>query len=319
MPRVLIYYRNAKPLVAAFESLGYEVVVPATLHGNVDTSNIALCLIDMYDAIKKPISSLLFKKKMNDASVPVIAWNRDGPSNKGEKKWRIELLRHLPYFDIYATHTMQVGNEFKKPQVYYANAASTSCYNLGGVSLTELRNSGRYEFDVSFFGRFDSKKYPQLIERERFLFELRKRMERVGLRIFMTDKLLSCEEQRNLIQTSRINLQIGASADTNYYKMPKYREPSWGLPERCYGIPACGGFLLSDHRKHGVDDFACDWQEFVDVDDCFSRIVDLLSDWISLRDVAESQHYRVIREHTYTHRAMALLAVAESWKMGANH
>ncbi len=43
-------------------------------------------------------------------------------------------------------------------------------------------------------------------------------------------------------------MNIGAAADGE-------REKSWGLPERCYGIPACGGFLLSDERGHAANDF----------------------------------------------------------------
>ena len=50
-------------------------------------------------------------------------------------------------------------------------------------------------------------------------------------------------------------------------------EPSWGLPERCYGVPACGGFLLSDRRRHAAEDFADDERaEYDGLDDCVRKI-----------------------------------------------
>src|SRR5438045_7710238 len=45
-------------------------------------------------------------------------------------------------------------------------------------------------------------------------------------------------------------------------------------PERCFGVPACGGFLLSDVRKHAAESFipGVEWADFLDLDDCVAKI-----------------------------------------------
>ena len=88
-------------------------------------------------------------------------------------------------------------------------------------------------------------------------------------------------------------------------------EPSWGLPERCYGVPACGGFLLSDARRHASEDFAIDEHaEYRDLEDCVSKIRHFLDHFGEARAIAERAHARVALDHGYRNRASRLLDFA---------
>jgi spore maturation protein CgeB len=109
--------------------------------------------------------------------------------------------------------------------------------------------------------------------------------------------------QIDLIQRSRININVGCAAD-------REGERSWGLTERCYGVPSCGGFLLTDEREHGSDDFieGDEIVMFTDVNDCLQKILYYLDRHDERRRIAENAYNRVIREHTYIYRAEKLLA-----------
>jgi spore maturation protein CgeB len=249
--------------------------------------------------------------------VPVIAWNRDGPSNKGEKAWRLWLLHHVEYFNIYATHTLQDSAGFGSRILYLPNAAWDTEYQLGGVTLEALRDASRYERDVSFFGRINASRYPEMREREAFFRRLGSRLAALGVAYAFIDDPLSYAQQRKLIQTSRINLSFFAGCDACYHGAgDPSREKSWGMPERCFGVPACGGFLLSDTRKHARDDFSPgrDWVDFVDLDDCIEKIRYYLAAFAENRVIAEAAYARVLREHTYVHRARALIDAASEWR-----
>jgi hypothetical protein len=72
-------------------------------------------------------------------------------------------------------------------------------------------------------------------------------------------------EQQEIVRTSRINLSTYAACDAG-------AEPSWGLPERCYGVPASGGFLLADRRRHAPEDFADgERAEYEDLEECVAK------------------------------------------------
>ena len=122
---------------------------------------------------------------------------------------------------------------------------------------------------------------------------------------------MSVEEQLALIQTSRINLNFGAACD---YGTPILS----GLPERCYGIPACGGFLLCDKRTHVRDDFTIgeNWAEFDGIDDCVEKIKYWLAHFDAARDLAERCHAHVMAHHTYAHRAARLYQALLDWHAG---
>jgi len=112
---------------------------------------------------------------------------------------------------------------------------------------------------------------------------------------------MSHEEQIELIQTSRINLNFGAACD---YGAPV----ASGLPERCFGIPACGGFLLCDSRTHARDDFTPgqNWAEYDGLEDCVAKIEFWLANFPAARDLAERCHDHVMSHHTYALRAKFL-------------
>ena len=111
-------------------------------------------------------------------------------------------------------------------------------------------------------------------------------------------------EQLEIIRTSRINLSTTAACDAG-------AEPSWGLPERCYGVPACGGFLLCDRRRHAVEDFADDERaEYGDLEDCALKISHFLQRYDQARGIAERARARVARDHGYRNRAVRLLDFA---------
>jgi spore maturation protein CgeB len=114
-----------------------------------------------------------------------------------------------------------------------------------------------------------------------------------------------------LIQNSRINLNFGASCDYG-------ATLASGLPERCYGIPAAGGFLLCDKRSHARDDFTPgeNWAEFDGLDDCVAQIEHWLANFAAARELAERCHAHVMRRHTYAQRAATLHHALLAWHEG---
>jgi spore maturation protein CgeB len=124
----------------------------------------------------------------------------------------------------------------------------------------------------------------------------------MGLQVLFRDSSgVPTVEQLEIIRRSRINLSALAACDAGSGR-------SWGLPERCYGVPACGGFLLSDARRHAGDDFSVDERaQFEGLDDCVERIRHFLARPQAMRAIAERAHARVQSEHLYRHRAARLI------------
>ena len=115
---------------------------------------------------------------------------------------------------------------------------------------------------------------------------------------------MAAAEQLEIIRTSRINLSAVAACDAG-------SEPSWGLPERCYGVPACGGFLLSDRRRHAAEDFADgERAEYDGLEDCVAKIRHFIARFDESRAIAERARARVARDHGYRNRAARLLDFA---------
>lgn len=163
---------------------------------------------------------------------------------------------------------------------------------------------------MSFVGTLDARKYPEFSERARFFAELERRLSGSGVSTwFRHGKDMPLADQIDLIQRSRINLNFGAACDDG-------PEKSWGLPERCYGVPACGGFLLSETRVHAKDDFDIgkEWVDFSDMEDCVGKVRRYLANFPEAREIAERAHARVLREHTYEHRARAIVTAAREWR-----
>ena len=196
--------------------------------------------------------------------------------------------------------------------LYLANAADTVRYHLRGATLEALRDPAGYECDVSFFGAMDGARYKEMRARQDFFDALGERLGALGIRfLFRESAGMSVEDQITLIQKSRINLNFGAACD---YGAPV----ASGLPERCYGIPACGGFLLSDRRTHARDDFTPgeNWAEFDGLDDCVAKIEYWLANFAAARQLAERCHAHVMERHTYAHRAATLHQALADWHAG---
>jgi spore maturation protein CgeB len=168
-----------------------------------------------------------------------------------------------------------------------------------------MRDPAQYRWDVTFFGNLDAARYGEHARRVAFLRALEPRLQDLGISASFRDSAgLSAEEQVEIIRRSRINLSTFAGCDAG-------PEPSWGLPERCYGVPACGGFLLSDRRRHAAEDFADDERaEYDGLDDGVRKIRTYLEHFQEARAIAERAHARVARDHGYRNRADRLLDCA---------
>ena len=138
-----------------------------------------------------------------------------------------------------------------------------------------------------------------------FLYALKGRLETQNLKVLFRDSEgLSELEQQEIVRTSRINLSTFAACDAG-------AEPSWGLPERCYGVPASGGFLLADRRRHAPEDFADgERAEYEGLEDCVAKVRHYLANFGEARAIAERAQARAAREHGYRNRAARLLDCA---------
>lgn len=312
--RAVIESRNfaQHPLVEALQKQGWEVF-PA--YQRKMAPEIDFWLANMYSDIKQPLE---FRRNVADArkrGIPVLTWNRDAPWNLGAKAWRLWLIRNLRYLDIYLSHSMQGADGFADEIHYFPNAADTSRYNLSGASLEAMRENDWYRYDVSFVGNIDAQAHPEMRQRVALLKQIETELNNRGVRChFVHSNGLSTAEQIDIIQRSRINLNVGAACDDG-------PEPSWGLPERCYGIQACGGLLLSDFRQHAADDFERnqEWLDFQSVQQCVEQVLWLLADLQRARDIAEAAHRKVMAQHTYQHRTQQLLHWVADWRKRNNH
>lgn len=267
-------------------------------------------VVDFCDAVRAPLRTWALRRAAGRA-LPLVAIARDAPWHKGVRRHKLWLAATLRPFDIYATHSLQQAERFARRPLYLPNAARTSQYRLGGLSLADLRDPARYRHQVSFVGNIDAERYREHRGRVDFLVALRERLARENICLDLIDgtRGLSGDEQARIIQASRINLNHGAACDGG-------GERSWGLPERCYGVPACGGFLLSDARRHAADDFVPDreWADYADFEACVARIRHFIAHPTAARDIAEAAHARVMACHTYRHRAQTLLDAIARWR-----
>ena len=141
---------------------------------------------------------------------------------------------------------MQGAGRYARRVLYCPNAARESVFKVSDAALAEMRDPGRYRWDVSFLGNLDAARFPEHRRRAEFLQALAARLDELGIRTeFRDSEGMPVEEQVGIIQASRINLSVRAACDAS-------EELSWGLPERCYGVPSAGGFLLSDQRRHAA-------------------------------------------------------------------
>jgi spore maturation protein CgeB len=310
MPRdsvILNYRKGFQPLKEAFENIGYRVVENDWAPAPDLLTNTETCVVNLYEAIRNPWSTLGLKRRLKQAGVPLIGLDRDAPWHMGIRWRRLALFRLLRPLDIYATHTLQSTWEFAPVKIYNPNAVWARCFNLHGHTLAEMRDPTFFEYDVSFLGNLDAERYKEHAERALFFAALRPRLDALGIRHYIVHSSgIDEETQIRVIQRSRINLSYRSSSDHG-------GTLCWGLPERCYGVPARGGFLLTDERRHAADDFdlSTEWAGFTDMDDCLAKIRYYLDRFHLARDIAEAAHARVIRDHTYEKRARHLIGAAQ--------
>jgi spore maturation protein CgeB len=267
-------------------------------------------LADLCDLARRLRAARTLRRALARARAPLVALDRDAPWHKGVPEWRLRLLRALGVPHVYASHSLQDAPRFGGEALYLPNAAWTRHYGLGSRTLESLREPSTYRYSVSFIGNLDAGRYREHARRVEFLQALRERLAALQVELQLFDAAgLAPAEQVALIQASRINLNVGAAADHG-------AERSWGLPERCYGIPACGGFLLSDERRHASDDFVPgrEWAAFGALEDCVAQIRRYLGAFEAARDIAEAAHRRVLREHTYAERARRVLGCITRWR-----
>lgn len=277
-----------------------------------DLEGVDAVLVHAEEAMTQLAATATLKRRLQARPAPLIAIDRDAPWHKGIRSWRIWLTQRLKIIDIYATHSLQDANRFAALALYFPNAADVSRYNLGAHTLSKMRTAGWYRHDVSFLGNLDAKRYREHAARVAFMEQLATRLSTLGIEhLFRHSENMPASEQVEIIQRSRINLNFGAACDNGPTR-------SWGLPERCYGVPACGGFLLSDDREHAARDFVPgqEWVSYKNLDECVDKIVYYLNHYSEAREIAERAYLRVMHDHTYTVRAKTLLDAIQDWHTG---
>lgn len=270
------------------------------------------CVIWFYEGIRSPYRIWRLSHRLRRLGIPLLAWNQDAPHYLNRAAWRMDWYDWMRLLDVYASHSLADRRRFAASHLYLPNAADTRTYGLGNRTLAELRDPGRYRYDVSFVGAMNGDRYKEMKERQAFFAALGERLDRLGISyLFREAAGMSVAEQIETIQTTRINLNFGASCD--------YGSPvASGLPERCYGIPACGGFLLCDRRTHAQDDFTpgVNWAEFDGLEDCVGKISHWLAHFGDARDLAERCRAHVMAHHTYAQRAASLHRALLDWHGG---
>lgn len=314
MTRIILDNSPKDPsrLVHAIGELGVEIVRELWDPGEALLASADACFVSLYDCMKRPLEVWRLKRRLARHGVPLVTWNRDAPGYMNKAPWRLALLERAKLLDIYASHSLADGRRFARVQVLIQNAARPEHYNLGALSLDELDDPRRYRCDVGFFGALAGDRYKEYRARVEFFAALKPRLEARGIGHSIIDTLrtpLAVAEQRALIQATRVNLNFGAGCEFG-------QAVGHGLPERCFGVPACGGFLLSDRRLHAPDAFVpgVEWADYENLDDAVARIGHYLAHFDEARAIAARAHARVMREHTYRHRAEEMLGAIERWR-----
>ena len=306
MSRVLLNVRGGSAgLREGFEALGCEVLENRWTPEGAMLEGAALCVADFVECARELARTVGLRRRLVRAHVPLLALNRDAPFHRGVHPTRLAALRWTMPFEAYAAHSMQGAGRYARRTLYCPNAARESVYKVSDDALAALRDPARYRWDVSFLGNLDAARFREHARRVEFLEALAAKLDKLGIRSSFRDSAgISAEEQVGIMQASRINLSAMAGCDSG-------EEASWGLPERCYGVPAAGGFLLADRRHHAAEDFADDERaEYDGMDDCVRKIRYYLEHFEEARAVAERARARVGRDHGYRNRAARLLDCA---------
>lgn len=273
------------------------------------------CFADFGSDVKHLVRAFRWKARMSSHGVPVVTWNRDAPHNNNLPPWRLALFNKLRLLDLYATHSVIDKRwDFASAVLFLPNAVDITEYNLRGEAervFARLRDPNSHRWDVFFYGALDGGRYQEAIARQQFFTDLADRLDSLGIRYHFVDNIttrLTTDEQVANIQASCININFGARCDFGGF-------PPSGLPERCFGIPACGGFLLTDERTHVADSFDIGrhLDTFRDIDDCVLKIRHYLANPMLCRTVAEAGWRHVMDYHTYDVRAKTLHDAFLAW------
>lgn len=306
---LLVTHRFRKiSLIIALEHLGVNVVFCNNLHEVKIKAHDSIGYFgSLFTEIKKPLSFILALYKLRKENTPYIFWNRDAPWHCGIKKHRKLLLRILKPADIYFAHSLQDASWFtRKKPIFLPNAAQDK-YLIDPLPI-KTRDQSHYKYDVSFIGSIGNMDRLNCIKRKNFLDAVKQIISYRGIDIkFITidtyHNPITIDEQISIIKKSKINLNIGAMCDLQ-------DNPSWGLPERAFGIPAAGGFLLTDWRETIPDTFPgnkCDF--YRDPNECANKIIHYLSNFSLSRFRAEKLHDLVIKKYTYNDHAIKVLDI----------
>lgn len=304
--RILLNFRSGFPgLREGFEALGHEVIENLWVPAAPLPADSGLCVADFVDCARHFARTRAHSRQLRRQRVPFIALSRDAPWHRGIHRLRLVLVGVRTPFDGYAAHSMQGAGKFARRTLYCPNAAREGVYHTSDAEIRAMRDPQYHRWDVSFFGNLDVARYPEHRARAEFLRALEARLQPLGVSTLFRDSAGMTEaEQLEVVRRSRVNLSASVACDAG-------AEPSWGLPERCYGVPACGAFLLSDHRHHAAQDFAGDeWAEYRTLDDCVARVREFLAQPELARGIAERAHARTMRDHLYRHRAARLIDFA---------
>ena len=311
--KIVINARYGMPrLKEGLEELGHEIVENLWRIGHFREQRIDAVIFDLRTIFNRKWRFPLLAWQLQKLGIPVVMWNVDAPWHMNRAKIRVDILLKSRLLDIYATHSLQDTDWIKGTRVLYLpNAAWVSVYNLNGRTIDELRDKRDYRYDVSFIGNLNGRDHPEHRRRVEFLARLGEFLQKSNINYRFADATrdkLGSGDQIDIIQNSRINLSCLAAADSKGVM-------SWGLTERAYGVPACGGFLLMEKRVHIKDDFD-EWNEVATYDgleECQEKILYYLGHDEERRHIMATAHDRVMREHTYRHRAEALVREIEKF------
>lgn len=315
--RNILIHEDAKPLIplrAGLSALGIQLLPVAEMTQLSDTQQVLGYFACFYRSLSRPTSAWLRHRRLARAGIPIVTWNRDAPHYLNYPTWRLKLASKLALTDIYATHTLIDADKytFAPTTLYLANAVEPSSYSPPepiSSLFPRLRDESTYSVDVSFFGGMNGQAYKEDADRAAFFSELSKRLtEEKITHIFRETGEMTPAQQIDFILSSKINLNYGARCE---YKA----STASGLPERCFGIPGAGGFLLCDKRTHSRGDFDIgkNWAEYDGIDDCVAKIKYWLTHFQLARNIAEQCHYTVMHQHTYQHRATHLVNALNDW------
>lgn len=269
---------------------------------------------NLFDEIKTPLDLLGLKRRLARAGVPYVFWNRDAPWNTGMKLKSRLAMQWIKPVDIYLTHSMQNFEWFGGEAHYFPNAAQPEYYETTDVA--SLNNESTYCYDVSFFGSCGGQRDRNARNRHAFLVAVRHQLQRKApsvrfLEIDTSKQALSLSDQLALIRSTKINLNFGAMCD-----LPG--NSSWGVPERVFGIPAAGGLVISDTRKHLEITFSAGVVPVFDGPEaCVQQILELLRNFDQMRALAKTQYQHVLERHTYRQRAEQLLQILQNYQQAS--